>query len=117
MLEYVEVIQTSGSTYLVEDDLKKNKIQTNSTAAGKTFTLQGSSGRIYVPLWCLGEIKGTKLLPGTHSPHSTRCYKQAALLTTLIEQEVDDMLLKIINTMQTVDSGKRFQRFRCNRLQ
>ena len=97
----------------------KDKLTADPTPAGKRFKLQGSSLNIYVPSWCLGEIKSSQLLPGTHTTRNIQHHLQAidAFLafhaTSTIpveeiadhmgiaaEQASDDTLSKIIRALQ-----------------
>lgn len=71
-LNMSKVNQTSGLTCPLKNmALKKSKLQVDSTTAGKIFTLQISSLRIYVPSWCLCVSNGEELLPYAHSLRST----------------------------------------------
>ena len=120
VLEYVE-----GESNVWADMLSrryghsKDKLTADPTPAGKRFKLQGSSLNIYVPSWCMDEIKSSQLLPGTHTTRNIQHHLQAidAFLafhaTSTIpveeiadhmgiaaEQASDDTLSKIIRALQ-----------------
>ena len=97
----------------------KDKLTADPTPAGKRFKLQGSSLNIYVPSWCMDEIKSSQLLPGTHTTRNIQHHLQAIdvflafLATSTIpveeiadhmgiaaEQASDDTLSKIIRALQ-----------------
>lgn len=100
----------------------KDKLPADPTSAGKVFKLQDSSLNIYVPSWCLDEIKSSQLLPGTHTPRDIQQHKQVAdaffafHTTSTIpvkeiadhmgiaaEQASDGTLSKIIRALQSTD--------------
>ena len=120
VLEYVE-----GESNVWADMLSrryghsKDKLTADPTPAGKRFKLQGSSLNIYVPSWCMDEIKSSQLLPGIHTTRNIQHHLQAidAFLafhaTSTIpveeiadhmgiaaEQASDDTLSKIIRALQ-----------------
>ena len=78
VLEYVE-----GESNVWADMLSrryghsKDKLTADPTPAGKRFKLQGSSLNIYVPSWCMDEIKSSQLLPGTHTTRNIQHHLQA----------------------------------------
>ena len=126
VLEYVE-----GQSNVWADMLsrshgqKRTKTPADSTPAGRVFKMEGSDLHIYVPSSCLKEIDGSLLIPKTHTPQSTYCYKRMAdaffvyhststisteknydHLKVAAEQLTDNLLLKIIQALQTKDPNQ-----------
>ena len=110
----------SGQTCSVGDmATARTSLRQTRHLQGKRFKLQGSSLNIYVPSWCIGEIKSSQLLPGTHTTRNIQHHLQAidgflafhATSTIPVEeiadnmgiaaeQASDDTLSKIIRALQ-----------------
>lgn len=69
-----------------EHGLKKSKLQVDFIIAGKTFTFQISSLRIYVPSWWLCVSNGEELLPQAHLLRSTShwCFFAYHITSTIL---------------------------------
>lgn len=121
VLEYVE-----GESNVWADMLsrgcgqKKIKTPSDPNPAGRTFILDGSSLRIYVPSWCINDIDSLKLIPKMHTPrnaHTQRRISDAFFayhtyssipaeqicehLDIATEQQKDETLAGIIHALQT----------------
>ena len=92
---------------------------------GRVFKVEGSDLHIYVPSWCLNEIDGLQLIPKTHTSQSAYCHKRMVdaffayhststiptekncdHINIAIEQLTDNLLSKIIQTLQTKDPSQ-----------
>lgn len=104
---------------------RKNNTPADANPAGKTFRIQGSDLRIYIPSWCMDEIDGSMLIPEAHTPQNTRhhknivdaffAYHSSSTIPTkyncdhiniAAEQCTDNTLSRIIKTLQTNNSSK-----------